>query len=108
MALANGGYLHCEVIKKFLKILLRKRPKKKKNWLLPSQIQVSDPGPSWSSCFPKPQTNFLTCLRKGERQKKVTLNRISNSQPPGHESNTLATEPPGRDRAWFKWYKREK
>ena len=50
--------------------------------------------------FPKPPTTFLTCFCRGERQKyagkKVCLNRGSNSQPPGHESDTLSTEPPGR------------
>ena len=49
---------------------------------------------------PKPPTTFLTCLCRGERRKyagkKVRLNRGSNSQPPGHESDTLATEPPRR------------
>ena len=43
--------------------------------------------------FPKPQTTFLTCFCRGERRKyagkKVCLNRGSNSQPPGHESDTL-------------------
>ena len=51
--------------------------------------------------FPKPLTTFLTCLCRGERQKyagkKSRLNRGSNSQPPGHESDTLTTEPPMRD-----------
>ena len=28
------------------------------------------------------------------RGKKIRLNRESNSQPPGHESDTLTTEPP--------------
>ena len=50
--------------------------------------------------FPKPPTTFLTCLCRGERRKyarkKSRLNGGSNSQPPGHESNTLTTEPPGR------------
>ena len=50
--------------------------------------------------FPKPPTTFLTCFCRGERQnyarKKSRLNRGSNSQPPGHESDTLTTEPPGR------------
>ena len=50
--------------------------------------------------FPKPPTTFLTCLCRGERRKyagkKSRLNRGSNSQPPGHESETLTTEPPGR------------
>ena len=49
--------------------------------------------------FPKPQTTFLTCLCRGERRKyarkKSRLNRGSNSQPPGNESDTLTTEPPG-------------
>ena len=50
--------------------------------------------------FPKPPTTFLTCYRRGERRKyagkKSRLNRGSNSQPPGHESDTLTTEPTGR------------
>ena len=50
--------------------------------------------------FPKPPTTFLTCFCRGERRKhagkKSRLNRGSNSQPPGHESNTLTTEPPRR------------
>ena len=45
-------------------------------------------------------TAFLTCFCGGERRKyagkKVRLNRGSSSQPPGHESDTLTTEPPGR------------
>ena len=50
--------------------------------------------------FPKPPTAFLHCFCKGERRKyagkKSRLNRGSNSQPPGHESDTLTTEQPGR------------
>ena len=50
--------------------------------------------------FPKPPTAFLTCFRRGERRKyagkKSRLNRGSNSQLPGHESDALTTEPPGR------------
>ena len=50
--------------------------------------------------FPKSRTIFLTCFCRGERQKyagkKSRLNRGSNSQPPGHQSDTLTTEPPGR------------
>ena len=42
----------------------------------------------------------LTCFCRGERRKyagkKSRLNRGSNLQPPGHESDTLTTEPPGR------------
>ena len=49
--------------------------------------------------FPKPWTTFLTYFCRGERQKyagkKSHLNRGSNSRPPGHESDTLTTEPPG-------------
>ena len=48
--------------------------------------------------FPKPPTTFLTCFCRGERRKivgkKSRLNRGSNSQPPGHESDMLTTEPP--------------
>ena len=50
--------------------------------------------------FPKPPTAFLTCFCRGERRKytgkKSCLNRGSNSQPPGHEFNTLTTELSGR------------
>ena len=50
--------------------------------------------------FPKQTATFLTCFCRGERQKytgkKVRLNRGSNSQPPGHESDTLTTKPPRR------------
>ena len=50
--------------------------------------------------FPKPPTTFLTCFCRGERRKyagkKSRLNRGSNSQPQGHESDALTTEPPGR------------
>ena len=49
--------------------------------------------------FPKPPTTFLTCFLRGERQKyarkQVHLNLGSNSQPAGHESGMLTTEPPG-------------
>ena len=48
--------------------------------------------------FPKPPTTFLTCFCRGERRKyagkKSCLNWGQNSQPPGHESDTLTTEPP--------------
>ena len=48
--------------------------------------------------FPKPPTAFLTCFCTCERRKytrkKARLNWGSNSQPPGHESDTLTTEPP--------------
>ena len=51
--------------------------------------------------FPKPPTTFLTCFCRGERRKyavkKSGLNQGSNSQPPGHESDTPTTKPPGRD-----------
>ena len=55
--------------------------------------------------FPKPPTTFLTCFCRGERRKhagkKSRLNQGSNSQPPGHESDTLTTEPSGRGR-WIR------
>ena len=47
-----------------------------------------------------PKTAFSTCFCRGDRWKyggkKSCLNQGSNSQPPGHESDTLTTEPPGR------------
>ena len=50
--------------------------------------------------FPKPPTTFLTCFCRCERRKyagkKSQLKRGSNSQPPGHESDALTTEPHGR------------
>ena len=50
--------------------------------------------------FPKPPTTFLICFCRGEGQKyagkKSRLNRGSNSQPQGHECDTLTTEPPGQ------------
>ena len=52
--------------------------------------------------FPNPPTTFLTCFCRGERRKyagkKSRLNRGSNSQTPGYESDTVTTEPPGRDK----------
>ena len=64
--------------------------------------------------FPKPLTTFLTCFCRGERRKyagkKSRLNRGSNSQPPGHESDTLTTKPSGwgsllvlKCRNYLKW-----
>ena len=51
--------------------------------------------------FPKPPTTFPACFCRGERRKytgkKSRVNRGSNSQPPGHESNMLTTEPPRQD-----------
>ena len=53
--------------------------------------------------FPKQPTTFLTCFCRGERRnyarKKSRLKCGSNSQPPGHESDTLTTEPPERGRS---------
>ena len=52
--------------------------------------------------FPKPPTTFLTGFSRGERRKyagnKVRLKRVSNSQPPGHECDTLTTESSGMDK----------
>ena len=39
---------------------------------------------------------FSNMLQRKYAGKKVHLNRVSNSQPTGHESDTLKTEPPGR------------
>ena len=50
--------------------------------------------------FPKPPTTFPICFCRVERRKyagkKVRLHWGSNSLPPGHESDTLTTEPLGR------------
>ena len=52
--------------------------------------------------FPKPPTTFLTYFCRGERwEAKIRRKEKSpqpglNSQPPGHESDTLTTEPPRR------------
>ena len=50
--------------------------------------------------FPNSPTTFLTCFCRGERRKyagkESRLNRKSNSQPQGHESDTLTIEPPRR------------
>ena len=50
--------------------------------------------------FPQQPTTFLTCFCRGERRKyaakKSRLNRGSNLQPQGHESDTLTTEPQGQ------------
>ena len=50
--------------------------------------------------FPKPPTAFLISFCRGEKRnyagKKVRLNQGSNLEPPGHESDALTTEPPGR------------
>ena len=47
--------------------------------------------------LPKPPTTFLTCFCRGERRKysgkKSRLNRDTNSQPAGHESDMLTNEP---------------
>ena len=58
--------------------------------------------------LPKPPTTFLTCFCRGERQKyagkKSWPKRGSNSQPPGHESDMLNTEPPGWGRNTYMKY----
>ena len=50
--------------------------------------------------FPKPLTTFLTCFCRDEWRKyagkKSRLNQGLKSQPPGHESDMLTTEPPRR------------
>ena len=58
--------------------------------------------------FPKPPTTFLTIFSRVEKRKyagkKSRLYRVSNSQPPGHESDTLTTEPRGRGRRPLRMY----
>ena len=58
---------------------------------------------SGTTFFQKPPTTFLTCFSRELRgkstpERKNRLNRVSNSQPPGHESDTLATESPGPEK----------
>ena len=50
MTPVNGGCLHYTDIKKFFKILLPRNGKKKLPMVL-SKLQMSDPWPSWPSCF---------------------------------------------------------
>ena len=58
--------------------------------------------------LPKPPTTFLTCFCRGERRKyarkKSRLDWGSNSQPQGHESDTLTTEPPRRGICMYSCY----
>ena len=58
------------------------------------QIETAQPGPSRMLQTGKRQR----ALRRKYAGKKSRLNQGSNSQPPGHESDTLTTEPPGRGR----------
>ena len=55
--------------------------------------------PVLTNCLSKATTSFFTCFSRGERRKytgkKVCHNQVSDSQPPGHESDTLNTEPHG-------------
>ena len=51
--------------------------------------------------FPKPPTTFLTYFCRGERRKYVGKKKspqpgIEHTQAPGHEYDTLTTEPPRR------------
>ena len=70
-----------------------------KSWLVGCIVGLTPPVLT-QLFFPKPPTTFLTCFCRGDRRKyagkKSRLNRRSNSQPSGHESDTLTTEPPGR------------
>ena len=54
---------------------------------------------TYTNLFPKPPTTFLKFFLRGERRKyavkKFRLKRVSNSQPPGHESNTPLSHPGG-------------
>ena len=56
--------------------------------------------------FPKSPTTFLACFRRGQRRKypgkNVPLNWVSNSQPPGHGTDTLSTKPSGCYDALFR------
>ena len=61
---------------------------------------------STNTAFLSKATNYFSqCFYRGERQtyagKEVRLSRGSNSQPPGHESDTFTTEPPERGKIIF-------
>ena len=55
--------------------------------------------PVLTQILSKPPTTFLTCISRGGKrkyvEKKFRINWVSNTQPPGHESYTLITVPPG-------------
>ena len=59
-----------------------------------------------TSFFPKLLTTFLTSFSRRERGKyaeqKLRLNWGLNSQPPGHESDKLTTEPPWQGQGFMK------
>ena len=61
---------------------------------------------AFTNFFPKPPTTFLTCFSRGERRiyarKKFHLKWVSNSQPSGHEFDTLTTETPRRGKMFSK------
>ena len=103
----NVGYQHffmCLKVSEFAFVVLGFNPALTAKVISWRSVTHEFPGfltPALTQLFlPKPPTTFLTCFRRGERRKyagkKSRLNRGSNSQPPGHESVTLTTEPPGR------------
>ena len=49
MVLVNGGFLHCSDIKNSCKFFSENNKEKMARTI--SKNQVSDPGPSWPSCF---------------------------------------------------------
>ena len=51
MVLVNGGFLHCTDKEILVNSSLKSTKKKKKTGKAISKNQVSDPGPSWPSCF---------------------------------------------------------
>ena len=51
-------------------------------------------------CFLAFSHQYYRGERRKYTRKKVCLNRGSNSQPPGHESDTLTNEPPRRGKCW--------
>ena len=69
MVLVNGGYLHC--IDK--EILVNSSLKgTKKMAMVISKTQVSDPGPSWPSCFRciKDASNQIVKMQNGNKSLK--------------------------------------
>ena len=60
--------------------------------------------------FPKPPSAFLTCFCRGESRKYAGKKKIASTgdrthKPPGRESDTLTTEPPGQGDKILDWSK---
>ena len=59
MVLVNGGFLHCTDKEILVNSSLKINKKKKKKARAISKNQLSDPGPSWPSCYFFPSMKML-------------------------------------------------